>query len=254
MPKTSITEFTQKFNNRYYMAAPEDFIWDHFPDNPKWQLLEKPVLEDEFKIRPYLEEGFFRLKINHLSPYAGIIRSDTIRIKFNAEQEIWDAMVFRFRFNEYQSVTGIELPIIKKGNEYELIYIEDDPGAYKYSIYLNGVSAFNYKVATPNYEPHSPKEWDLQNPHSLIGVYHYIFCTIDQELFNKLNPGSELQDLKSISLAGELKKSLTGWYGDYERFYMQGPGEIVTFYVEGFSIILQKSDAGWIFQEIKRRA
>jgi hypothetical protein len=247
-------EFTQRFNSHYYMTPPEWFILDHYPNDPKWQLLDKPTSKGELSSKPIFEKGYFLLKIRDLKPETGIIRSDTVKIRFKSDQEIVDAMVFRFRFNDYNMVWGEDMTIRRNGKEYEIGYIEKQLGAYYYSISLNGILAFKYKVATPGYRPDPPTEWDLNNPHSLIEAYHYVFHEFDQKLFDQLNPGVEAILIKDIPMAGELNQSLATWYGDYERFYIMGPGEIVTFEVDDFLLILQRNGSGWVFKEIRRRA
>lgn len=38
-----MTKFTKKLNDYYYLTPPEDFIFEHFPDEPKWQLFRDPL-------------------------------------------------------------------------------------------------------------------------------------------------------------------------------------------------------------------
>jgi transglutaminase/protease-like cytokinesis protein 3 len=39
----AVTKFTRKRNDFYYLTPAEDFILDHYPDDPQWQLLGSPV-------------------------------------------------------------------------------------------------------------------------------------------------------------------------------------------------------------------
>ncbi len=45
--------FARKFDDYYFLTPPEYFIFDHFPEDPKWQLLPRPVTKSEFEARPY---------------------------------------------------------------------------------------------------------------------------------------------------------------------------------------------------------
>jgi transglutaminase/protease-like cytokinesis protein 3 len=40
--------FEKELCVRYLMDSPEDFLLEHLPENPEWQLLEKPITKDEF--------------------------------------------------------------------------------------------------------------------------------------------------------------------------------------------------------------
>lgn len=42
----------RRFNEYYFFTPPSQFVNDHFPDDPKWQLLNNPLSEDEFERMP----------------------------------------------------------------------------------------------------------------------------------------------------------------------------------------------------------
>ncbi len=44
-------------NERYFMPPPERFVTNHLPDDPAWQLLEKPVGERLFRASSTLKSG-----------------------------------------------------------------------------------------------------------------------------------------------------------------------------------------------------
>jgi hypothetical protein len=41
-------EFAKRLNEFYFLTPPDEFIFTHFPDNPKWQLLKDEVTRDDF--------------------------------------------------------------------------------------------------------------------------------------------------------------------------------------------------------------
>jgi hypothetical protein len=51
--------FDKTYSTGYLFIPPEAFIYSHFPRDPKWQLLDKPLLADEFGRLPLLEGNFF---------------------------------------------------------------------------------------------------------------------------------------------------------------------------------------------------
>ena len=54
-------DVTQIFhcNGFYFLTNPEEFIYTHFPEDSKWQLLARPVTKDEFEQMAYLKQPFF---------------------------------------------------------------------------------------------------------------------------------------------------------------------------------------------------
>ncbi|MEO5682683.1 MAG: transglutaminase domain-containing protein [Chitinophagaceae bacterium] len=76
-------EFFKRFDETYFLAAPEEFIRDHFPDDLRWTLMEKPILPREFNGSPYKNKSFSKYRINAFSPGAGVIEAavgDTVQI------------------------------------------------------------------------------------------------------------------------------------------------------------------------------
>jgi hypothetical protein len=85
----------------YFMPAPSQLIYTHFPDNADWQLLERPLNLDEFEDLVPVKPAFFRLGLQLVSHTNAVIRcnpnvNDTsIRIKSPRKK----AGSLRFTFN-----------------------------------------------------------------------------------------------------------------------------------------------------------
>ncbi|GAC1424690.1 MAG: hypothetical protein NVSMB7_00780 [Chitinophagaceae bacterium] len=76
-------EFIKRYDETYFLAAPEDFIRDHFPDDLRWTLMDKPTLPREFKKAPYRNKSFSKYRIVYYAPATGVIEAavgDTIQI------------------------------------------------------------------------------------------------------------------------------------------------------------------------------
>ena len=77
-------EFIRKYDEFYFLTTPKDFIADHYPEDPKWTLLDKaPVLSD-------YDHAPFRLKAFKLNRFVGYAPAngtfhaavgDTVKIK-----------------------------------------------------------------------------------------------------------------------------------------------------------------------------
>ena len=52
-------QFVRRFQNHYFLPAPESFVVDHLPQDPRWQLLDRPVSAAEYTDLAYLRPAFF---------------------------------------------------------------------------------------------------------------------------------------------------------------------------------------------------
>jgi hypothetical protein len=52
--------WTRHFNEHYFLTPPEEFIYDHFPNDAQWQLLDPPRTRDEYAQLAYLRPEFFQ--------------------------------------------------------------------------------------------------------------------------------------------------------------------------------------------------
>ncbi|AUC61265.1 kyphoscoliosis [Cyanobacterium sp. HL-69] len=51
--------FEKNFNDFYFATNPANFIYTHFPENNKWQLLDQPYTRDKFDNLPTISHQFF---------------------------------------------------------------------------------------------------------------------------------------------------------------------------------------------------
>jgi len=86
-------KFVQRLEDHYFFAPPEDFILDHLPIDPKWQLLDTPISKEEFERLPQTKSSFFRNGLEIVSPNEGIIKAKAegpveIIVSFSAPDDI----------------------------------------------------------------------------------------------------------------------------------------------------------------------
>ncbi|XP_043998733.1 kyphoscoliosis peptidase [Gambusia affinis] len=60
--------FVKRFDDFYFLTDPEEFIDSHFPDEEKWQLLDKPISIEEFEQRVFKTSAFFTMGLSLISP------------------------------------------------------------------------------------------------------------------------------------------------------------------------------------------
>ena len=60
--------FTKRYKIDYFLPPPEVMIQDHFPEEPNWQLLAKPLSQGEFLRQPMLNPSFQAADLRLISP------------------------------------------------------------------------------------------------------------------------------------------------------------------------------------------
>ena len=63
------------FNDTYFFIKPDHLIWSHFPEDEKWQLLEKPVTQASFFYKPIVYKSYFNSGLVINNDTSGIIVS-----------------------------------------------------------------------------------------------------------------------------------------------------------------------------------
>jgi hypothetical protein len=85
---TSSGEFIKRYDNYYFLTPPEEFIRHHYPDDPRWTLMEKTPALYEFRYTPFLVRSYVKYPITDFYPSRGIIEAeigDTIRLELETE-------------------------------------------------------------------------------------------------------------------------------------------------------------------------
>lgn len=91
--KQACSGFVPHFREGYLGAAPEQFIVSHFPEEQRWQLLEKPLSAKAFWAMPYIAFGYYKFGVFDFSPKGGKIFATSEGIPF--EIEFLDAAIIR---------------------------------------------------------------------------------------------------------------------------------------------------------------
>jgi transglutaminase/protease-like cytokinesis protein 3 len=66
--------FVKELADHYFLTRPTEFIYDHFPVDFGWQLLDPPLSKREFEERVHVKPSFFRNKLELVSHWEGTIR------------------------------------------------------------------------------------------------------------------------------------------------------------------------------------
>jgi len=76
-------EFVHEYDANYFLTSPKTFVLDHYPDDPRWTLLDESPLPGEFHNSPFKQKSFIKYKFTSYYPKTGIIEAsvgDTIQL------------------------------------------------------------------------------------------------------------------------------------------------------------------------------
>ena len=83
------TQFVRRFQEHYFLTAPDAFVFDHLPHDPQWQLLERPISAAEYENLVYLRPMFFLAGFRIGShPHARIAAVDRVTVTLGVTQPV----------------------------------------------------------------------------------------------------------------------------------------------------------------------
>jgi hypothetical protein len=81
--------FEKAFDDFWFLTPPRFFIFSHFPEDEKWQLLPKPITKAVYSRAPHLRSGFFRFGITLASHQCAVIEAESeARIVLTSKAEV----------------------------------------------------------------------------------------------------------------------------------------------------------------------
>jgi hypothetical protein len=92
---TFSNEFVHRMDESYFLTSPQQFILDHYPEDLKWTLLERPPTLREFHFSPFKYKSFIKYGITSAFPSNGTIEAvagDTIRIELKLKDPSRDSL------------------------------------------------------------------------------------------------------------------------------------------------------------------
>jgi hypothetical protein len=82
-------QFVRRFQEHYFLTAPEAFVYDHLPEDPRWQLLAQPITADQYAQLAYLRPMFFLSGLRVVShTTARIAATDRTRVTLALTQPV----------------------------------------------------------------------------------------------------------------------------------------------------------------------
>jgi hypothetical protein len=80
--------FVRSFTPHYLLTAPQVFVCDHLPQDPRWQLLHPPISRDDYAQRVQVRPPFFKYGLQLVSHLSAAIETDgPLAVTINAPAE-----------------------------------------------------------------------------------------------------------------------------------------------------------------------
>lgn len=94
------------FSDEYFLIDPEKMILNHYPKNPKWQLLKEHVKKSTYSYWPLFYSAYYNSGLDFKKTFKGIIKAKSdITIEFNT---IDSTKTYYYSFKEEKYSTPIE--------------------------------------------------------------------------------------------------------------------------------------------------
>jgi len=84
-------DYTRQYNDFYFLTPPDEFVRDHYPEDPQWTLLKDPPVYREYAQSPFRYSGYIKAGLNSYFPSKGVIDvaiGDSIFIELKARREV----------------------------------------------------------------------------------------------------------------------------------------------------------------------
>jgi hypothetical protein len=135
-------QYVREFDEHFFLTPPEEFIYDHFPTDPRWQCLSRPLSKDEFDDLPCVGPAFFRNSLRIVGQDQATIKADdSVILTLAAPDDVLvmaklagdgqgDKPLAIAQREDGQYKIYASLPRIGKYNLQVFVKRADDPGQY----------------------------------------------------------------------------------------------------------------------------
>jgi hypothetical protein len=193
-------QFVRRFSGHYFLTPPEEFILDHFPENPQWQLLAEPVKMEQYELMVKFREPYFELGLKVVSNPCAIIKIDDHRetvLQFeNKERAQLSGRLYHDVKEKNQmplEVTGGVL-CQTRGTVTDCLLALPKPGQYELKLFGRGkdVSGSFDHFATYTIICMTSRPLHAPFP-EVFGAFHQVGAVVDSPVEGILCPGCTTQ-------------------------------------------------------------
>lgn len=135
--------FTKAYSSRYYLAPPEVFGMNHFPDRPQWQLRDRPISRGDFIRLPMLDPRFFINEMRLLEPQRSQITVENeVVIRVDNPHNLFMLASFSRVGSNSNSRTRCE---VQQGPQVRFNCRFPSSGSWRVSLFMNRQRAGSYQ-------------------------------------------------------------------------------------------------------------
>lgn len=138
--------FVREFEPHYFLPDPAAFIFDHYPDDPRWQLLKNPISKQQFAKLAYLRPAFFKSALELIShPQETLQTAGNLTITLRAPKDSYiSALLVQGEQNLPRSLVKLE----RQGDLYRITPTFPQNGDYRLRIFTKrGIQARTFDWA-----------------------------------------------------------------------------------------------------------
>jgi hypothetical protein len=187
------SQFEPNYDRHYFFVNPDVLIASHLPDDPKWQLLSKPVTESEVSTMIQGTSEYHRWQIKPLTHLKNKFESDGFeRISIKVPNSIYIAAMLGDRNGE--PLPGEHTFIIRKDDYIDVLVSLPKKGTYSLTIFGKASAQekeygnlFTYTIEAKNgTKRRFPLTYETYavNPFNLIEPFPGVISSKDSVLFD----------------------------------------------------------------------
>jgi hypothetical protein len=130
-------KYVHEFDDHYFMTPPSEFIYGHFPEDSRWQLLEHPLSKSEFEKQAFLKPEFFRYGLKLGDHLEGTIRADNgVNISIFAPKDVLLMAGLESIGKKVSAKLGDYVLAERTGNRYDIFAQFPETGKYILRAYV----------------------------------------------------------------------------------------------------------------------
>ena len=136
---TRSSAYTYKCDEFYFLTDPEQHIYQHFPDETEWQLLKRPIRQQDFVTMPVVKSPFFNNRLSFCAKYDAVLntRDGFAEIRLYSKRLLPFAAKLKAKHHEISSKVLEDRTMIRTiGKEVVIITNLPCPGSFFLDIFV----------------------------------------------------------------------------------------------------------------------
>ncbi len=132
-------KYVKEFNPFYFCTPPKYFIYQHFPNEEKWQLLDKPISEKEYIDMINYKYNFFTYGFTKIIPNKSVVNINNnqynMKVYFEKNENLRLKINLYFENNKDENIGKENCIVDKKDNYFDVLFNLTQKGLYNVKLY-----------------------------------------------------------------------------------------------------------------------